>query len=175
MRKVALKLESLGIAIGDTITVKLVDSVGKDTMSTFGYSCNKVIITANPNEEIELLENEFIPHITNYKLILKSGLEFTFNVPCSAENLHPHDLISLLNIGCVYGIIDSNDRKLDDGFIEKLNLYFTGENPHFTEAQSDVVRLYEYYADNVIHTPYTIDVIWMMDSYLSSLKGVTNG
>ena len=175
MRKVALAIAKLGITVGDKIIIKLVDSVGKDAVSNFGYTCNKEITTANAIEEIELLENEFIPHITNYKLILTSGLEFTFIVPYSTETQTPHDLISLLSIGCVYGIIDTNARKLDNKFLEKINLYFTGENPHFTDAQKDVINLYEYYANEVINTTYTIDVIQMMDEYLSTLKGENNG
>lgn len=170
MRKVALTIAKLNINVGNKIIIKLVDSVGKETVSTFGYSCDKEITVDNTIEEIELLENEFIPHITNYKLILDSGLEFTFRVPYSIDAT-PHDLISLLNIGCVYGIIDVYERKLDDQFIEKLNLYFTGENPHFTPPQKDVVALYEYYANEVIDTTYTIDVIQMMDEYLSTLNG----
>lgn len=173
MRKVALAIAKLGINVGNKITIKLVDSVGKNTTSTFGYTCNQEITVANAIEEIELLENEFIPHLTNYKIILQSGLEFTFTVPYSTENPTPHDLISLLSIGCVYGIIDTNERRLDDKFVEKINLYFTGENPHFTDAQKDVMNLYEYYANEVIDTTYTIDVIQMMDEYLSTLKGET--
>lgn len=174
MRKVAFPIAKLNVIIGDKITIKLVDSVGKDAVSTFGYSCNKEITVANAIEEIELLENEFIPFLTNYKLILASELEFTFRVPSSTETTS-HDLISLLNIGCVYGIIDIYERRLDDKFVEKLNLYFTGENPHFTPPQKDVVALYEYYANEVINTTYTIDVIQMMDEYLSTLKGENNG
>lgn len=174
MRKVALPIAKLNITVGDKITIKLVDSVGKDTVSAYGYTYNKEITVANTIEEIELLENDLIPHITNYKLILASGLEFTFTVPYSTKNPTPHNLISLLNIGCVYGIIDVYERRLADQFVEKLNLYFTGENPHFTPSQKDVVVLYEYYANEVIDTPYAIDVIQMMDEYLSTLKGENN-
>lgn len=174
MRKVALAIAELNVNVGDKITIKLVDSVGKDAVSNFGHTYNKEITVANAIEEIELLENEFIPLLTNYKLILASGLEFTFRVPYSVD-VTPHDLISLLNIGCVYGIIDVYERRLDDQFVEKLNLYFAGENPHFTPSQKDVVALYEYYANEVINTTYTIDVIQMMDEYLSTLKGENNG
>jgi len=173
MRKVSFNITKLGLVIGNTINVKLIDSVGKPTMSTFGYVCDQNITLSSTTQEIELLENEYMAHQTRYKITLPNSLNFTFVVPVSNDTTAPHDLLSLLNIGCIYGIIDVRERRLADDFVEKLELYFTGENPHFSESQKAVVQLYEYFADDVFGTPATIDIMQMMDEYLATLTGDT--
>lgn len=170
MRKIQLSVSKLGMSIGDTFTVRLVDTVGKPLISTIGYSFDSVLTANTEIMEIELLENDLIPGISNYKIILQSGLNFTFKVPLS-DNTTPHELMSLLSIGCVYGVIDIDGNRLDDRFLEKLDLFFSGENPNFSAAQHDVVRMYQRYADEVYGTTATIDVMQMMDEYLSTLKG----
>jgi len=160
MRKVVLNISKLGLVIGNIVNIKLIDSVGNIYVSPSGYAKDLNITLSADLLEIDLLENELIPYLTNYKITLPNALHFNFKVPLSHKALvESHDLLSLLSLGCVYGIIDQGSNSLDAGFIEKLNLYFTGENPHFSATQKDVVRLYEYYADEVIATNYTIDVI----------------
>lgn len=174
MRKVVLTISKLGLAIGDIVNIKLVDSVGRVYVSPFGYQKDENITIASSVLEIDLLENDLIPNITSYKITLPNALNFTFRVTSSTGTLESHDLISLFNIGCVHGVIDTFSHTLDADFVEKLNHYFTGENPHFTAAQKDIVALYEYYANEIIDTTITIDVIEMMDTYLSTLIGVQN-
>lgn len=173
MRKVALTISKLGLIIGDIVNIKLIDSVGRIYVSPAGYQKDENITITSAVLEIDLLENDLIRNITSYKITLPSKVNFTFRVP-SSVSLESHDLISLFSIGCVYGVIDTFTHTLDADFVEKLNDYFTGENPHFTAAQKDIVALYEYYANEIIDTTTTIDVIEMMDTYLSTLTGVQN-
>lgn len=174
MRKVALTISKLGLIIGDVVNIELINSIGSLYVSPTGYQKNENITITTDVLNIDLMENDLMPNITSYKITLPSTVNFTFRVPSSTTSLESHDLISLFNIGCVKGVIDTFTRALDADFVEKLNDYFTGKNPHFTAAQKDIVALYEYYANEIIDTTTTIDVIEMMDTYLSTLTGVQN-
>jgi len=171
MRKVVLNIAKLGLVIGDVISIQLINSIGNITMSPMGYF-NKSFTLSEQIFEVDLLENEAIPTLSSYKITLPNTLSFTFYVPPPYST--PHDLVSLLTIGCINGIINKETKTLDEDFVKKINLYFTGENPHFSAVQKDVMKLYEYYANEVIDTTYTIDVLQMMDTYLSTLIGVKN-
>ena len=170
MRKVQLTVSKFSLIVGDTMSIQLVDTVGNKLISPRGYLFDETITVSSDIVEIELLENDHIHGISNYKLMLPSGLNFNFKVPVSDTTV-PHELTSLLSIGCVYGVIDIDGGRLDDRFVEKLDLFFSGENPHFSDAQKDVVRLYTYYADSVHGGTSTIDVMRMMDEYHATLKG----
>ena len=170
MRTVALDISKFRLNVGDTINIKLIDSVGNDCISSNGYFLNEDIVLDDSVFSIELLENENINIITNYKLTLPSKLHFNFQVPYS-QNDTVHDLLSLLRIGCISEVIDKHTKQLDSKFVEKLNLFFTGENPHFSAMQKEVVKLYEYYADEIIEEERTIDVIEMIDNYLATILG----
>jgi hypothetical protein len=169
MRKVVLNIAKLGLVAGNVIKIQLVNSVGAVTISPMGYSFDSSFTLSSALFEVDLLENEAIPTLSSYKITLPNTLSFTFNVPFSYNYTEPHDLVSLLNIGCVHGLIDQDTKTLDEDFVSKINLYFTGENPHFSEVQKNIMKLYEYYANEVIDTTYTIDVIELMDAYLSTL------
>ncbi len=170
MRTVTLNISKLGLVVGDVVKIQLINSVGRLLLSTSGYMHDSSTTLTSETFEVSLLENEHIDVISNYKIILPNSLYFIFQVPVSFENT-PHDMLSLMRLGCVNGILDTHTKTLDAGFIEKLDLYFAGENPHFTKAQTDVVSLYAYYADEIFYTTSTIDIMQMMDSYLSTIKG----
>lgn len=170
MREVTLDIAKLGLIVGNAIKIKLINSVGGACMSSSGYFLDTTIILTTPTLTIELLENKYIDMLTFYQLTIPNGLKFNFSVPFSLEGT-PHDLMSLLQLGCYEGIIDQTTSTLAENFIAKLDLYFSGENPHFTKTELDVVRLYEYYANEVIDTTSTIDVMQMMDEYLATITG----
>jgi|LGOV01.1.fsa_nt_gb hypothetical protein len=169
MRKVSLDISKLGLIVNDVIKLQLINTVGGLLISTSGYFLDKDITLASATFEYDLLQSEDINQISTYKLTLPNALEFTFNLPSDDEN-QTHDLLSLLRIGCYTGIV--KDGELDSKFIEKLNLYFTGENPHFSTTEKDLVNLYEYYADEIIDTTSTIDIVRKMDKYLATIGAV---
>ena len=171
MRRVSLDISKLGLIVGDVIKLQLTDSVGKLMTSTVGFSLDVSITLDNNIFTYDLLESNNVNRISYYKLTLPNLLTFNFTLPSCIDG-KPHDLLSLLSIGCFRDIIqiDGNAVKLDCKFIEKLNLYFTGENPHFNSTEYDLVKLYEYYAENVIDSISTIDIIKLMDIYLSTIK-----
>lgn len=170
MREVTLEIAKLGLNVGDVVKLKLIDSVGNACMSSSGYSLDITTTLLSANFSIELLENKYINKITSYQIILPSGIKFNFTVPYSLQNA-PHDMLSLLQLGCYEGIIDRANKSLDENFIQKLELHFMGKNPRFTKTELDVVRLYEYYANEVIDTTSTIDIMQMMDAYLATITG----
>jgi len=171
MRNVTLVIEKLGLNVGDTIDITLVNSVGNLLLSNSGYMLDEKITLSSETFEIDILENEHIDSISSYQITLANNLSFTFNVPISKNNI-PHDLLSLLRIGCVSEVIDKYTKELDSDFVKKINLYFTGENPYFSDTQKDVIKLYEYYADEIIDTDSTIDVIQMIDNSLAKIKDI---
>lgn len=170
MREVTLTISKLGLNVGDVIRLRLIDSVGSACMSSSGYSLDSTVTLSAATFTTELLENSHINKTTTYQIMLPSGVKFNFLVPYSLQN-RPHDMLSLLQLGCYEGIIDKENNKLDENFVQKLDLYFMGKNPYFTQTELDVVRLYEYYANEVIETTSTIDIMQMMDEYLATIIG----
>jgi len=170
MREVTLNIAKLGLNVGDVIKLQLINSVGGACMSSSGYFLDLTATLQSTTFTIDLLENEFVNMCSSYKLTLPNGISFNFSVLYSAQN-SPHDLLSLLQLGCYGGIIDKAKNSLDENFVQKLDLYFSGENPHFTKTELDVVRLYEYYANEIIDTTSTIDIMQMMDEYLATITG----
>ncbi|MBE0498588.1 MAG: hypothetical protein IBX43_05025 [Campylobacterales bacterium] len=168
MRKVTLNIASLSLVAGDTITLKLINSVGSPCYSRSGYTIDQSFVLAADVFEVELKETDLVGIVSSYQLTLPSGLKFNFTVPPSLENI-PHELLSLTRLACYADIINQNTKQLDSEFIKQLDLYFTGENPRFSSVQRDLVELYEYYADTVHATPSTIDIMQMMDEYLATL------
>lgn len=168
MREVTLTISKLGLHVGDVIKLKLIDSVGNACMSSSGYSLDSTVTLSTAIFTTELLENSYINKKSTYQIMLPSGVKFNFSVPYSLQN-RPHDMLSLLQLGCYEGIINRANNSLDENFIQKLDLYFSGENPHFTQTELDVVRLYEYYADEIVETVSTIDIMQMMDEYLATI------
>ena len=169
MRTVSLEIVSLGLKVGDTILLELVDSVGNTLVSTSGYALKVSIELSTDTFTYDLLETQNINQLSYYKLTLPNTLSFNFTIPNASDDAH--DLLSLLSIGCFDGIIkeDGNRTRLDSRFLEKLNLYFTGENPHFNNTEQDLVNLYEYYADEIKETINTIDIMRLMDEYLATI------
>jgi len=170
MRIVSLPIAKLGLIVGDVIKLELVDSVGNLMVSSSGYALNASITLDATTFEYSLLESESISQLSNYRLTLPNSLTFNFQVPYSFENAN-HDLLSLLQVGCFYGIVtkDGDNVILDEKFIKKIELYLTNKNPHFTDTEKSIISLYEYYADEVLITENTIDIIRLMDIYLSKI------
>lgn len=170
MREVTLDIAKLGLIVGDVLKIQLIDSVGNVCIANSGYMLDTPITLSSTTLSVELLESSYINMLSFYKITLPSGLKFKFNVPFSFEGT-PHDMLSLLQLGCYEGIIDKANSTLSENFVAKLDLYFSGENPYFTKTELDVVRLYEYYANEVIDTTSTIDIMQMMDEYLATIIG----
>lgn len=170
MREVTLDIAKLGLIVGDVLKIQLIDSVGNACMASTGYKLDTTLTLSTTTLTTELLENSYINMLSFYRITLPSGLKFKFSVPFSLEGT-PHDMLSLLQLGCYEGIIDKANGTLTENFVEKLNLYFSGENPHFTKTELDIVRLYEYYANEIYGTPSTIDIMQMMDEYLATIIG----
>lgn len=165
MREVYAKCENLGLNDGDVVTVHLLNSVG--AVSNLIYAIPTEFICENDSLTLTLLENEKIPFESYYKITLPTTLSFTFSVPVLPENT-PHELSSFINIGCFNEFF--RDGKLVDSFVEKLELFFTGENPHFTNKERRLVAVYVFYADKVIgNNVATVDVAMAVDAFLASM------
>ena len=169
MRDVTLDISLIGLVVGDIVKLQLVDSMG-NTYLRGGYSIDESITLDTNTFTKNLLENEALEVSTHYKLTLPSGVYYNFELHLSSTSTSPHDLYSLLKFGCVTSIFNKYTSKLENDFVKKLDVYFTGGNAHFNMQQQDVVTLYEYYADNIINTTSTIDIIRVVDEYLSTIK-----
>lgn len=171
MRDVTLGISLIGLNVGDVIKLELVDSMGNlCTRASDGYGVDETITLSNTVFSKTLLENEAMDVLSHYKITLENGIYYNFELRLSDSSSAPHDLYSLLQFGCVASIINKYTKKLENSFLKKLDVYFSGGNAHFNVREQDVVTLYEYYADNVISTTSTIDVIRLMDAYLSTLQ-----
>ena len=168
MRDIALDISLLGLNVGDTITITLVDSMGNKYSDA--NAIDETIILDSTLFTKALLENEAFKALTHYKITLESGIYYNFELHLSDSSTKPHDLYPLLSFGCIASILNKYTQKLEPDFLQKLDIYFSGGEPHFYVRQQDVVTLYEYYADNVLDTNYTIDIIRVMDEYLSTLR-----
>lgn len=173
MREIVLDIAKLGLNVADEINITLVDSVGNKYITDDGYSLDKNYVISNPIFKTLLYENDLISSDTHYKLSIPSSLTFNFKLNKDIENIS-HDLYYLLKMGCVKSIFDTSSPtlQLDKKFVENLNRYFTGEIPHFTSTQQAVVDMYEYYANEIIDTQRTIDVLKLIDNLLSQLKEI---
>lgn len=170
MRNISLDISKLGLVVGNVIDLQLINSVGNVMSSNAGYALDESITLDSDIFIYALQESDSINHISFYRLTLPNLLSFTFTLPSSTTD-KPHDLFSLLSIGCFKGIIEiyRETSKLQDKFIEKLEIYFSGKNPHFSSAESDLVELYEYYGNEIIKTQNTIDIVRSMDEYLATI------
>jgi len=171
MRDVTLDISLIGLNVGDVVQLQLVDSIGNlYVRSSDGYGVDESITISSVTFEKTLLENEALEALTHYKLTLASGIYYNFELHLSTTSTAAHDLYPLLKFGCIASILNKYTSKLSNDFVKKLDVYFSGANPHFSVQQQDVVTLYEYYADNIINTTATIDIIRVMDAYLSTLQ-----
>ena len=166
MRDVTLDISLIGLVVGDIIKLQLVDSMGNAYLRG-GYSIDESITLSTATFTKNLLENESLEDLTHYKITLVSGVYYNFILPENTSN-KAHDLYALLKFGCVDSVMNAG--KLDKNFLKKLDVYFSGRDAHFNVRQQDVVTLYEYYADNIINTTSTIDIIRVMDEYLSTIQ-----
>ena len=169
MRKIYLEVARLNLVNGDTVKIELLNSVGNPLTTNSAYSFSQDITIDSDVLELELLENTLIDSYSFYKLSISADIYFNFKLPHNDNNI-PHELTSLLTIGCVKGVINMSQdvKKLDDDFVKKLEFYFTGENSHFTPTQREIVEIYEYYANNIIeNNGLTIDVAEAIDMALS--------
>jgi len=175
LREVVLDITKFGLKVTDVISIKLIDSIGKEHTTADGYSFSKKIVLDSNILTVELRENSTISSLTNYKLTLPSNISFVFKVPYLLEKV-PHELSSLFMLSCYKEVFRgiNNTSFLADSFLEKLELYFTGENPNFTSTEHDLVKLYEMYADEVVGTTNTIDIAQKIDEYLATIIGEEN-
>lgn len=170
MRNVTLDITALNLSIYNVINIVLIDSVGNPCIANNGFTINATITLESNTFNIDLLPNAHVGRVSSYQLTLPSTMKLLFTVPENIDGT-PHELLSLCRLGCVRGIINIHNQTLDVEFIEKLDLYLSGDNPYFTASQKAVVELYEYYADHVYETASTIDVMRMMDEYLATILG----
>lgn len=165
MREVYAKLGQFGLNAGDSVKIHLLNSVGD--VCNMVYSINETVVCGDDSLRVSLLENERIPFESHYQITLPNTLSFTFHLPISSDNLL-HDLMSLVRMGCYEEFFI--DGKLIPSFIEKLELFFTGENPHFTNKEQSLLNMYIFYADEVIDDGVaTVDVALSMDDCLASI------
>ncbi|MEA2017786.1 MAG: hypothetical protein U9N59_05000 [Campylobacterota bacterium] len=171
MRLIKTTINKLGLKIGDTVTLQLINSVGDIFMTSSGYSLDKKINIISDTLEFSIMETDKIDTISTYKLTLPSSNYFVFTI-MSSTSTNPHELTSLFKIGCYDGVLNISNSKVTllDTFAEKLNLYFLQKINNFTQTEMDIVNLYIYYADEIMQSNMTIDVSQMMDSYLFNLK-----
>jgi len=166
MRRVSLRISELGLVIGDEIKIQLVDSVGGVSRSPFTVDTKHIL--DSEIFEIELLENENIISLSHYKITLPSFVSFYFKVPTNIEDI-PHELTSLLTLACYENIIDKEHNRIYDDFLSKIDKYFLGEYVRLSTIEIEVIKLYEYYAENVTNSTNTIDIMELMDTYLSTI------
>lgn len=165
MREIYAKHESFGLKSGDIVTVHLLNSVGM--VSNLHYDIQEEVTCGSDALTFSVVENDKIAFESYYKITLPNTLTFTFTVQTSEQTV-PHELKSLTTMGCFEELF--KDEKLIDSFTEKLELFFTGENPHFTTKEQRLFELYAFYADEVISDGVaTVDVATKMDTYLSSV------
>jgi hypothetical protein len=171
MRIVSCPISKLGLVVGDVVNVVLLNSVGTPLLSRRGFSMSSNVAIDSDILSLELLENDLIEQQSHYKLTLPNGLAFNFTIESTLTETIPHDLIYLLHAGCYYGIVkDTNgDVELDEKFLSKLDIYFSGENPFFTKTEQELVDLFIYYADEIKNSGSTIDLVKKIDAYLSTL------
>ena len=172
MRKVVLDIDKLGLSVGDTISISLVDKMGN--IATQEHYYNKNFIIQTQLFECELFENGLLHNETFYRLTLPTNEQFNFRVHAS-EDSTPLDMFALFSLSCYDSIIRRENEKLvvvDAAFVTELEKYFIGESYHFTPLQRNLVNLYEnYYAQEIRPTTRTIDAVELLDRYLSQ-KGM---
>ena len=172
MRKVVLDIDKLGLSVGDTIGISLVDKMGN--IATQEHYYNKNFIIQEPLFKCELFENDLLHNETFYQLTLPSKAQFNFRVHASEETA-PLDMFALFSLECYESIIRRENEKLvvvDAKFVSELEKYFRGESFHFTPLEQNLVNLYEnYYAQEIRPSTRTIDAVALLDRYLSQ-KGM---
>lgn len=173
MRKIYVDMENIGLSNGDVVTIELLNSVGLACTTESFFSLNAQYTISDSVLEVELLENDKIKTDTHYKITLPNESCFTFVLPSSSEDDNPpHELTSLIKMGCFQNIV--KDDVLNTEFVEKLNLYFTGENPHFTHSEQSLVDMYIFYADKVFEDGLsTIDITELMDEHMARILPTT--
>lgn len=170
LRKVEANIDSLGLSIGDVVTITLLNVIGKPVSFIEDgklISCNKQITIDNKILSLELWENDNSNSTTYYQLTV-NDINYNFTVP---KGTGTHDLMSLFQTICtdeVYYIFNGQI-SFETQFIEKIKKYFDGEEPYFTKNQKEVFEQFIYFADNVYGTDRTIDKIEMLNIYLGSL------
>jgi len=172
MRKVVLEIDKLGLSVGDTISISLVDKMGN--IATQEHYYNKNFIIQEPLFSCELFENDLLHNETFYKLTLPTKEQFNFRVHSSNKSA-PLDMFALFSLGCYDSIIRQENEELvvvDAKFLTELEKYFRGESSRFTPIERNLVNLYEnYYAQEIRPSERTIDAVALLDIYLSQ-KGM---
>jgi len=166
MRTVSIDISKLRLNVGDKITIQLINSIGDLATTIDGYSLDEEI-TLDSVFSKELMPTQDIDFISTYKLIFPNASYINFIVP--STNTTAHDLLSLFKMPCTDGVINK-DNSLSNSFIAKLDLYLIGESPNFNANELNIVKLYEYFADEIISdTTKTIDIMEVMDKYLTTI------
>jgi hypothetical protein len=170
MRTVASDIANMGLTIGDSVTLQLVDSVGNVCNAPVGGKIDETIVLESSELSFRLMENMLIPMATHYRLTVPDGIRFLFSVPKSHDNEETvHDLEALMRVGCLNGTIDADSGEIDESFLERFENYLLGNQADFSMAEMDVVGLYFYYADVVQGTGRTIDIIKKLDANLAAI------
>lgn len=172
MRKIFVDTIAFGLANGDTVTITLLNKVGQELTTTYQnklISFKQEIIISDNNFEVELYENDLLPVVSFYELLVKN-IKFRFQLNSSEDNLI-HELTSLLQLGSNDGIayIYNDELVFEDSFIKKIKLKLTNQEPYFSENQERVFNFFVFYADYVYGTEKTIDLSKSLDNHLSKI------
>ena len=170
MRKIFANASAFGLADGETVTITLLNKVGQELTTTYQnklISFKENITISNNKLEVELYENDKLPIISFYELLVK-GVKFRFQLNSSEDNLI-HELISLIQLGSNDGIayIHNDELVFENDFIKKIELRLTNQESYFTENQERVFNFFVFYADYVHGTERTIDLEKSLDIQLS--------
>jgi CO dehydrogenase/acetyl-CoA synthase beta subunit len=175
LRKVIASILDLGINVGETIDIKLVDIIGNDIRTIYEnklVSFSKTITISNEIFEIELYENDKIKDYTRYVLSV-GGINFRFRVPTLKENT-PHELCSLIQLAGNDSVctIINDEIVFEKDFLDKLELEFTNKEPYFTENQRKIYNLYIFYSSFYQDLTLTSDMSKALDLTLSKIGEV---
>jgi hypothetical protein len=171
MRTVASNIEDMGLEIGQSVTLQLVDSVGNVCNTPVGGMKDVTVEISGESITFDLVESDFIPMATHYRMTVPDGTKFLFRVPRSLDNEETaHDLEALMRSGCVESVVDITEGTVSDSMLERFDDWLDGAPPDFSAAEMDMIGLYVYYADIVQLTTRTIDTMQKFDAFLASVE-----
>lgn len=172
MRKIFADANAFGLTDGDKITITLLNKVGQELTTIYQnklISFKENITISNNKLEVELYENDKLPIMSFYELLIKE-VKFRFQLNSSEDNFI-HELTSLLQLGSNDGIAHLHNDELvfEDDFIKKIELKLTNQEPYFSENQERVFNFFVFYADYVYGSEKTIDLEKSLDIQLSKI------
>jgi hypothetical protein len=170
LRTVQTDISNLALNLGDTVTLKLLDILGRDFTFMQDGKLIKYDETITIDKEVlsfELWENENSNSKTYYQLTINK-INYKFTVP---KGNGVHELMSLFSIACNDDVSYTVHGKtiFEDDFIEKIKRYFNQYEPYFTANQKRAFDQFVFFANNVHDTDTTIDNAEALNKYLGSL------